>query len=588
MVVTIDLPGGVRLDTDKGTRVGFKYEGGVMGMPQGGASRSYDLSVPATDANCAAFGLPQMPEAEGMRQSVRARLACGGAVMEGRVYLKRWAGRRLELLFVYNAADAVAGWRLDEPVGHLIQADVQITIHKGDELDTGVIRPFGFYGYGNMLTHLYSPSIGDQVTSMPSTNLRWLVEQAAATLNLGVAWNNSGSPYEQPENYGILLPTANAIAWNTYSVTGSGVGGYTPANISPHLHLATRRLKRGMVPANKTVYAYEALQPCEVAIDSVGDNYVIDGDVESGRNVLAEPGQAFRRRLDTGDSFVIVAKGDRRYLGALWWWASNAYEASIDPITVRVGDTGTTTGPGGTVSLRDNLPDLTLRQLLDTYCLLACASWYPNTAGTGIEVTTYGYRVADQTLYADLDGMRVTGVGDIHHYIDGYADSNLVTCAGIGEEDLNPLLHFRRDYRQDNDLLERESSFGEVPLWDGYAIDECGDGMPMAYFDDAHTGESQQVVLTPRLGIFFANLGGACHPLALHISVIDTLGGVGAGLKNLFAQGVTAKVGIAASLVWFCGLRPVSVVRWRGRDWLVREAVWGDGIAELTLLRLPV
>ena len=48
MVVEITLTGGIRLDTDGGTKVGLKYEGGVMGLPKGGASRSYDLSVPAT------------------------------------------------------------------------------------------------------------------------------------------------------------------------------------------------------------------------------------------------------------------------------------------------------------------------------------------------------------------------------------------------------------------------------------------------------------------------------------------------------------------------------------------------------------
>lgn len=588
MVVDITLTGGIRLDTDGGTKVGFKYEGGVMGLPKGGASRSYDLSVPATDNNCAAFNISQSAETEGVRNSTPARLACGGAVMDGRIYLKRWAGRRFELLFVYNVADTLNS-RIDEPIWQLIrtQDDIVITIHKGDELDTGVIKPFGFYHYVNNLTTSGNPTIGDNLTSMPSTNLRWLVEHAAATLNLGVTWNNSGSDYEQPENFGILLPTANVHNWNSYSVTGNAVNGFSPA-VPPWLHFATRRVKRGIGGANKTAYVYEAVQPCSVRIDNIGNNYVVDGDTNYGRYILANPGEAFLRNLQTGESFIIVNKDDRKFMGAAWWWASNAFEANIDPVTMLVGAIGTTAAVGGTLHLRDNLPDLTLRQLLDTYCLLTCSTWYPNAANTGIEVTTYAYRIADQSLYAELDGMKVTEVESVQRYIDGYANHNILTCQGIGEEDIAPDRHFRRDYFLDNDYLENEAQYGEIPLWDGYALDSCNPGMYSAYFDDAATDADNGVVLTPRLGIFFANLYYICDGEALHISTIDAYGEVGKEFKELLSQSLTVRVKIAASLLWFAGLKPVSVVRWRGRDYIVKEGSWGDGIAQLSLVRLPI
>lgn len=586
MVVEITLTGGVRLDTDGGTKVGFKYEGGVMGLPKGGASRSYDLSVPATDNNCAAFNISQSAETEGVRNSTPARLACGGAVMDGRIYLKRWAGRRFELLFVYNVVDTLSD-RLDEPINRLIQDDVVITVSKGDELDTGVIKPFGFYHYVNNLTTHGSPTIGDELTSMPSTNLRWLVEHAAATLGLGVTWNNNGSDYEQPENFGILLPTANTTSWNSYSITGSAVNGFSPA-VPPWLHFATRRVKRGPLGANKTAYVYEAVQPCSVRIDNVGDNYVVDGDTNYGRYILANPGEAFLRNLQTGESFIIVNKDERKFMGAAWWWASNGFEANIDPVTMMVGDIGTTAAVGGTLNLRDNLPDLTLRQLLDTYCLLTCSTWYPNAANTGIEVTTYAYRIADQSLYAELDGMKVTEVESVQRYIDGYANHNILTCKSLGEEDMAPDRHFRRDYFMDNDYLENEAQYGEIPLWDGYALDSCNPGMYSAYFDDAATDADNGVVLTPRLGIFFANLYNDCDGEALHVSTIDAYGEVGKEFKELLSQSLTVRVRIAASLLWFAGLKPVSVVRWRGRDYIVKDGSWGDGIAQLSLVRLPV
>lgn len=586
MVVDITLTGGVRLDTDGGTKVGLKYEGGVMGMPNGGAARSYDLSVPATDNNCAAFSISQSAETEGVRNSTPARLACGGAVMDGRLYLKRWAGRRFELLFVYNVADTLTD-RIDDPVDRLITDDVVISVSKGDELDTGVIKPFGFYHYTNNLTSHAHPTIGDTITSMPSTNLRWLIEHAAATLNLGVTWNNNGSEWEQPENFGILLPTANTRTWNSYSVTGSAVNGFAPS-VPPWLHFATRRVKRGIAGANKTAYAYEAVQPCSVRIDNVGDNYVVDGDTNNGRHILANPGEAFLRNLQTGESFIIVNKDERKYMGAAWWWASNAFEANIDQVTMLVGDIGTTAAVGGTLHLRDNLPDLTLRQLLDTYCLLTCSTWYPNAANTGIEVTTYAYRIAAQALYADLDGMRVTEVDSVQRYIDGYANHNILTCKGIGEEDMSPDRHFRRDYYINNDYLENEAQYGEIPLWDGYALDSCNPGIYTAYFDDAATDADNGVVLTPRLGIFYANLHHTCDGEALHVSTIDAYGDVGKEFGSLLAQSVTVRVKIAASMLWFVGLKPVSVVRWRGRDYIVKQGSWGDGIAQLSLVRLPV
>ena len=253
-----------------------------------------------------------------------------------------------------------------------------------------------------------------------------------------------------------------------------------------------------------------------------------------------------------------------------------------------MGDIGTTAAVGGTLHLRDNLPNLTLRQLLDTYCLLTCSTWYPNAANTGIEVTTYAYRIAEQALYADLDGMRVTEVESVQRYIDGYANHNILTCKGIGEEDMSPDRHFRRDYYINNDYLEDEEQYGEIPLWDGYALDSCNPGIYTAYFDDAATDADNGVVLTPRLGIFYANLHHTCDGEAIHVSTIDAYGDVGKEFGSLLAQSVTVRVKIAASMLWFVGIKPVSVVRWRGRDYIVKEGSWGDGIAQLSLVRLPV
>lgn len=588
--VTLTLLGGVRLDTDKDTRLGLKYTGGLLGIKDGGAVRSYDLSIPATTHNDKVLQYSEMAEADGLRQSFPAELRCGGIGYEGRIYLKRWASSRYELLFVVSAL--TADTRLENEIGRYFRPLDTVYCEKGIELTFGSIHNFGYYPYNNRWNNGRTGTQDIPPTMYPSTNLGYLIEGTANALGYGVVWNNGGNTYADPYNMGILLSSMTPVTTASFTVTGNAsTGFYSPLEsaITPYgLHYVARRFKRGLFNSNKTAHVFEATAPCRVHIDNVGANYVVRG---VGKDVLAEPYDCLDIEMEAGDYFTIVNASDRVRGWFGWYWhGTSGYTTNIDPVTLEVVMESQVPVNGSTIYLKYLLPKMSLSELLDAYCLLACATWGIN--GGNIYVWTFAERLAQTTIYADLDTIRVSSVEYISRYVEGFADHNLLCCTTRDEwlahdvlVGLNPNV-FWRDYRGGNDWLSEVDQYGIVPFFDGEWFEESGHRI--AYFDDIDLNDDGTYTYNGKLSIFFANQDGSDNWNAWHISTIDAEGGIAQDFAEFVAQAVTALVSIPATLDWFAGLQPVSVCRWRGRDWLIKEAAWGDGVAQLELVRLPL
>lgn len=587
-MVTITLYGGERLDTDGGTRIGLKYSGGLLGIKDGGAVRSYDLSVPATTHNNKLLQYSEIAEADGLRQSFAALMSCGGVSYEGSIYLKRWAAGRYEILFVCNAK--AADPRLGCEIGRYFRPADSILCEKGIELDTGSVPNFGFYPYSNNWNNGRTGTQDIPPTLYPSTNLGYLIEGTANALGYGVVWHDGGSVYADAHNYGVILQSMTPVTNTSFTVTGNASSGFiTPSepSIVPYgLHYVARRFKRGLFNSNKTAHVFEATEPCRVHIDDVGANYVVRG---VGKDVLAEPYDCLDLEMETGDYFTIVDASDRVRSWFGWYWdGQDGYETNIDTVTMDVVVETQVPVNNSTIYLQYLLPRMSLAELLDTYCLLACATWYVEQGN--IEVWTFAERLAQAVAYADLDSMGVASVGHIERYLDGFADHNLLCCATRDEwiaddvlAGLSPNVFFR-DYRGGNDWLDKSAMYGVVPLFDGEWYEDGGHRI--AFFDDITETDDGTYNYNGRLSVYFANFDGSGDWNALHISTIDAEGGVARAFADFVAQAVTVSVDVAADMRWFAGIDPVSVMRWRGRDWIVTEASWSDGVAQLTMARL--
>lgn len=581
--------GGDLYDTDRETKIGLKYEGGLFGVKQGGAVRSYDLTLPGTRVNKELFGFSELPEMDGMRESIPVEVQYQGVVMRGRLYLKRWTGKRFEVLLVTGAT--FTDDRLNEPIVRFFNPPDAIEVEKGMELDTGPIPNFGFYQYANAYGSSNSSGTTDTPPSLfPSTTLGYLIDGAAAGMGYLVNYLNDGSQWFDAYNYGLKLATMRIENWSTLTVDGNAVGGWSPssATLSPlGLHYVTKRFVRGLFPANKTVYVFEALAPVRVRVDDTLTNYVVSGN---GKKILANPHETFDMQMEVGDFFAFVEWDDLVH-GHFrdYWNGSTGFQTAIATLSMEVSNSSSLPYDNSVLFLADNMPDVTLAQLLDTYCTITCSTW--EIVGNEIRVESFAHRLSNAAHYADLEKLRVSDIGAVWQYVDGFARHNIAHATSKLDtlHDGTPVdtrYRWWRDYECPNDFLEGSTEWAVIPFDDGITGDDV---CKTATFDDVIYNPTEATNnYDGVLGIFFANLDGLCGNGAYHLQYVDDNGGLGQEFKSFLRDAVTCEVSLLATLRWFAGLQPVSVVRWHGRSFIVQEASWADGVATLRLVRLPI
>lgn len=593
--VTITLQGGVRLDTDKDTRLGLKYTGGIFRIADDESTRSYDLSIPATTHNNEVLLYDEIAEMDGIRQKMHAILGCGGVNIEGYLYIKEHTNDRYNVLFVNYRRQKFS--QFFAPLTAIWEPIESIFIESDIEPENTTPPRFGFIDYHNPAHQNAGGTVGDPIRLYPASSLGWMIDEAANAIGYSVTYLNNNSIYEDAGNFALVLPTMNTYSWDTLTVTGNGVGGYsytiggggTLASLG--LSIVARRYKRGIFNANKTVYTFTALRNIRVKWSfqfMPGMDHPIFVSAQGYTFLKENISDNLDIVMQAGDWFAVVNSHDLDEIAGYYKWnGSHGYQTNLDyPVVLEVSNEGEAAGLGDTIYLRDNMPDMSLADLLTAYCNMCCAAWSVDEQAHTITVESFDWASQHASIWKDLDTVKVAQQGSIRRYMEGMAQHNRLRCKSEGyvvEEN-----KFIRDYPCDNDYLEQEADWQTIPFNEGnWQIvnnrkEVMLEDVSMEWDSDSslYRGEYHGC-----LSIVF--MDGTSGP-ALHLDTIDDLGGIGHAFGDFTGQAVTVDLSIVCQLIDFTSLTPSSIARWRGRDWIVREAVWGDGVAQLDLVRLPV
>lgn len=581
---------GTLMDTDSRTTVGLKFTGGIFRIADKEYTRSFDLSIPATKRNNEILELDELPEFDGVRTSAPAMISDGGVVLYGVVYLHSYSGGRYDLLFVQKTQREF----LERPLTD-VPFNESITVDQKTRPTGGHVPAFGWYLYDNGTCD--GNAVGSPVTLYPSVNLGYLIQESAANAGYTVYYLNGGSDYEDAANYGIILPTMNTFSSAKVTVDGNARGGWTYV-VSGGLTLAdvglsivSRRYKKGLFGANVNVFTFTALRHIRVrgSANLVSGPLYAQGEGRSENWLNWQPSNAWvfgaiDIELNAGEWFTMVAPADINdgiftdYIALL-----GGYETNIPTTTLEVLDDDGIAGEGETIYLRNNLPDMTLADLLTAYCNLTCSSWTVDDDTSTITVETFAHALSNAGTHTiNLDSARVVSVDSVERFLDGFAQHNRVVCkpaAYVTDEH-----KFARDYPCANDLLEDEAEYAVVPFNEGnYMID--GNGDRIAQFEDVTVGDNGEYQYKGILSMFFANLNGGA---ALHLQTINDEGGMGGEFAAFTNQAATVRVTVLMSLIEFAAFTPSTVCVWRGRDYIIRTATWGGGKCAMELVRLEI
>lgn len=576
---------GNRVDTDIDTRLGLKFTGGIFRIADNEFTRSYGLSVPETDGNNKLFNHDGDPVMDGVRTVSEGYIMAGGVIMSGDLYLQSYGGRRYELLFVERRGSSLINIPLNQ-LSKVYFPDT-IAVRPKDIPSETTVPDFGWYWYHNETSHYGDVGLPN---SYPVTNLGYLIKEAAGAAGYTVQYLNGGSIYEDANNYGIILSSMNTYSSATVTVDGSGHGGWnavvsggqTLADIG--LSIVARQFKKGLFGANITVYTFTALRHIRVRCDNSDLRVFMNGQGKSENWLNWPEYQSIDIELNAGEYFTIVSYIDiHDGVFSDYVSLSGGYSTNIPTTTLEVLDNDGIAGDGETIYLRNNLPDMTLADLLTAYCNLTCSSWTVDDSAGRVVVETFAHALSGAgTHKIDLDAARVVSVDSVERLLGGFARHNRVVCKPASY--VTDEYKFLRDYPCANDILDDDSEYAVIPFNEGnYEID--GNGDLIAHFDDVTIGSNMEVQYKGVLSMFFANLSGGA---ALHLQTINEAGGMGNEFAAFTSQATTVKVTVLLPLLEFAKLTPSTVCTWRGRDYIIRTATWGEGKCVLELVRLEM
>lgn len=589
--------GGAVLDVDEQTSVGFSYESDWLFDKAGGKGRSFDLTVPATLKNTKIFVYDREPVMAGVRQSVRGTVVMSGVNLEGVFFLTQYGGERYSLLFVYGKAGTLFDIKGDLNTF----SDTIVLSDKTVPQRVGNIPNFGFYGYNNGTYDINNPLVGDPASLFPMANLGYVIDTLAAALGWTLNYPDValGRAY-QAEAYGFTLPTMNVYSEYDIQITGSArngwsvfvSGGYTLANAG--LQIVTRRYKRGNFNENVTVYVFEATKPVRVVLQP-GSLVVFASGM--GYDLRNTDDGIFRGdwkgyggcdfSIDTGEWFTAVSPNDwhaafessqPKWNGSLM--SPQGYTTNIS-VNFKVYADSDTAHNGDVLQFGLNMPDFTLREYLDAYCNLICACWKADDANKEIDILPMDDLLNHVTEYMPLDDMRVLGIDTVKRYIDGWSRHNLTVCQS--EDYVTEENRFKRDSQSENDYLDDEREVAVIPFNEGNHRISTADNLKLAVLEDVVTNPNNTTEYKGVASLMYENSVNAEG--ALHIQTAIDLG-VGARYGSFTREAATVEVRVAMPFRMFAALENTKGATYRGQQYVIASAQWGDGVAKLTLLTL--
>lgn len=568
------------LDTDSGTKYSFVLNSHIL--TDGKASRSSTISVPATPRNNELLGWDRIVEAGGVRQSMRAAIVCNGRTVSCVLHLLRYSGGRYELAAVIPEAE---GLNLDIKLSEVgAFADDVLQVRKGTAAATsGDIPNFGWYSYHNGNTNGGSV-VNVPLTQAPVASMGYVIEQALAAVGGTIGYEGAVSAWD----LALVLPSVNAVEAHEVQLTGSGHGGWTltggvSAWAAAGLTQVGRQYKCGWANHNKTVFVLQAIRPVRIEI-AAGANVV--ACTNQGFTFLTPAAtdvgyyptdQAYTFELATGESFTFGAVAELNMAVSPVRWRSDAWEDTIT-MSFNVTEIGEQANEGQQLRLVDNLPDMTLRELLRAYMDITGQVWRAGGPDNAT-ITMYDWEDLNSGITdRDLNGCKTAGLKSLGRYIDGYAQDN--TYATKEQKDVRAEARYVRHVHCVNSNLDEVREVRGIPFVSGDWLQLSNGDKQLWLTDSESDGDVVKVSGECAVGYRSTVQGVGL----LHLQTLLDRGLVGTAVDEWARFATSIQLEVFMPLGDFLSLRGEQALRYGGRRWLCKTGSWSDGAATLELI----
>ena len=430
-VISLQLFTGQLIDTDPATDFSLKAENPFFCVGITNLAHTQDFSVPATKKNNLIFNVDNAVIMQGWRHGRKCWLGYSAGEIEGRLFIKDYNKGRYNLLFIWGAElDEI----LSQPIGDYTETNISITIQSPKVDD--VISTFGWANYNEVY---YDQSFSDGISLMPSLNLGWLMDTVAASAGYsiqqdGTSFPNVSSPQYNPYNYGINIDSVNvsneyvlrlagwaartnAGLWNNYQLFDN-LNNPVPLSAAG-LQLVTRQLQTntpGFLPycacfaATREVRIKIQPNHSVICLSVYGVTVTTEGN--GGQFPYIEYDEVLTLNSGQMITFLAVADFDT------YTWLPDYYNEYTTPLTYNcdIDDSMTVANVGDVLYLDDNLPNMSLLDLIRSWCLMVSAFFVIDADSKKFLIYTHeaviANRISSNIIDIDQD-KKILNIGEV-------------------------------------------------------------------------------------------------------------------------------------------------------------------------------
>lgn len=581
---------GFELELKDGASLSFKKSNVLFAFDKAECERSVSFDLPSTPNNERVLQFAKLPaySGVGMRRRFTAQLQDGIVTKNGYLYVDSYNGTSYKAIFVTGELVGLQAIREAGKVSELIESSLVtlwdaswvVSAAAGNtqtwrciDYRTQSGAPHPSMRLQDILSAAFA-AVGSTMPTIPASAAELRVvpadvqpmqeQQATITRTVTGAYVESSDP----SDYNVVCAhsltggkaylsqmlgtdTEDWLAWERYvnhmydSTFGGKVTQYVARQAMEIVFPADWAADAYMVKADGggvTFYGDRSF-----TFDQDTEQFVRSGEPLAGRSV----------ELSAGDKFMFVDEGDYYFFktdfgGTLTvnvgWYIQGGR-------TWDVGFVGKDVSEGMYVALQDNLPEVTLVDLLRIVAAVSGKVLYYDGAVSfdDLDVSTWAVMELSE---------RLVGLSDVQRKFADYAQRNVV--AFDSDETLLLSEHIVSDYAIDNDNLDTEKELQAIPFSEGKRYGYFGGREVLYLVNDNETDTLSDAGTTGRYMV-------RCRLLK------------NAGLRGLCTKATQVKVTLLLTLAEWERLTAKTLLQINGLRYVWTEGQWKDGKATLTL-----
>jgi len=571
----IDLSG-ESLDLYAGQAVTFTNTNPLFAFDKIACERTTQFNVPLTAKNMRLFGCAHVPAyyGEGMRRKFTARMVDGVVVKSGYLYISGYNGKDFQAVFVCGQ---LVGLQALKNAGKLGEAGTftDSAVWGATPINASAAASARFAS-----VYYYQ----DNGAIYPSASLKYIVDTIANELHVDIALPTEANGLriipDTPHGFGKDSVTlASSVAepsqpstseptnnYNTPTASVSGLFSVATAIVSTRIMNVARKYKLAQFSPNQPLKLTCGMDWPEtryiVSFAEDGSQTFLGDRSFTKTSITRTEGEPLAGRtidIERGTPFIFVDSRDyKNETSSVGWYFGSAAEgmAFEEDVTIE-GEAES----GCTLMLRDNLPDITITDLL---------KYVSAITGKQLNYTEEDGVTFDPISLSTWDTIDITAklmkVSSVKRTFGDYARNNVIqfaTASNVAAAD-----RLTETYEVDNDLLADEAVLQEIGFSEGAKKLVSG----VDFFRNANANEEAD-----KFGIALA--GNNAYMKRVTLTACD-------GIDSLCTSSTSIVAEVKMSLYEFDKVTPQTALLLNGTRYVWTAVNWTKGVATFTLSKI--